>query len=457
MDHGQLGRQLIRELALLKSASADELCRLLGISQPAFSRLVKQLGPRLLIAGRARATRYAARRTLLDLGERLPVYEIDEGANAAQVATLHAVLPTGFYVEALSPTIASGFHDDLPYWLNELRPSGFLGRLVPRQHPELELPSEVRLWTADQTLRYLALHGWNLSGSLIVGDAAFQHYVSLTGSPAGLVSLRQRRTRYPVLSREILEQGMPGSSAGGEQPKFLATIAEPRRAVLVKFSPPDKSNVAQRIADLLVAEHLALEVLAKHHQPASKSELVVSGEQVFLEVERFDRLATGGRRGLLSLWALDSQFLGRLVSWPDSVSRLAELGVVPRALVTRAAWLSLFGQLIANTDMHPGNLSFIARGAQVSGLAPSYDMLPAQYAGRQGHLAAVTFKPPTPSPADAAIWKEASAAALELWQLVAAHPLVSAEFRRIAMQNAQAVEAYRRTALLLPVAGDRAR
>jgi hypothetical protein len=124
---------------------------------------------------------------------------------------------------------------------------------------------------------------------------------------------------------------------------------------------------------------------------------------------------------------------------------------VPHALVTRAAWLSLFGQLIANTDMHPGNLSFIVCGAQVSGLAPSYDMLPAQYAGRRGHLAAVTFKPRTPSPADAAIWEEASAAALELWQRVAAHPLVSVDFRRVATQNAQAVEAYRRAGRLLPV------
>ncbi len=449
-DLDLLGRRLTVELAQLKSASADELCRLLGISQPVFSRLVKQLGSRLLVVGRARATRYAARRTMLDLGEQLPVYEIDESATAAKVATLHAVLPNGFYVEALSPTIASGFYDDLPYWLNELRPSGFLGRLLPRQHPELELPSEVRLWTADQTLRYIALYGWNLSGSLIVGDTAFQRYVSLASSPADLASLRQRRARYPVLSREILEQGVPGSSAGGEQPKFLATIALPPRAVLVKFSPPDKSDIARRIADLLVAEHLALEVLARHGKPASKSELVVSGEQVFLEVERFDRLATGGRRGVLSLWALDSQFLGRLVSWPDSVFRLAELGIVPKALVTQVAWLSLFGQLIGNTDMHPGNLSFIVRGAQVLGLAPTYDMLPAQYAGQQGHLAAVTFKSPTPSPADASIWEEASGAALELWREVAEHALVSPQFRRIATQNARAVEAYRNAGRLLP-------
>ncbi|HEY4158939.1 MAG TPA: HipA domain-containing protein, partial [Polyangiaceae bacterium] len=244
--------------------------------------------------------------------------------------------------------------------------------------------------------------------------------------------------------------GTIGSSAGGEQPKFLVTRTPGARPALVKFSPSTKTGVGRRSADLLVAEHLALEVLAKHGKPAAKSELVAAGEQIFLEVERFDRTPQGGRRGLISLLALDAEFVGRMVSWTDSVSRLVDNQILPRAMIRNVAWLELFGRLIANSDMHAGNLSFFARGSRVLGIAPAYDMLPAQYAGQQGHLAEVTFEPAPPKPADSDVWNEASGAALELWQRVLKHELVSADFRGIARHNAKVVEAFRDAGRLLP-------
>jgi len=434
----------------VQSGSPPELCRALGISQPTFSRLVKQMAARLLVVGRARATRYAARRSIWDLGEQLPVYEIDARARASHIATLHALLPEGFYVQSLSADIDGGFHKDLPYWLNELRPSGFLGRLIPAQHPDLELPSDARNWSTDQTLRYIANYGWNLIGSLIVGEAAFQRYVSLAHEPQNVVTTKTRKQRYPMLSADVLGAGAPGSSAGGEQPKFLATKLPPGSSLLVKFSPPRSSALGRRIADLLVAEHCALQVLREHGKSASKSELVESRAQTFLEVERFDRNASGGRSGVLSLMALDAEFVGRMLSWTDSVTRLAEQAVLPRVLATDVAWLELFGRLIANTDMHAGNLSFLMRGNRVLGLAPVYDMLPAQYAGQQGHLGTVVFQPPAPAPAMAGIWDSASRAASMLWQRVAKHPSISLGFRRTAAQNAKQVEEFRAKARLLP-------
>jgi len=384
----------------------------------------------------------------------LPVYEIDAQARGSQIAILHGVLPDGFYVESLAPSVDSGFHKDLPYWLNELRPSGFLGRLVPLQHPELDLPRDVRNWSADQTLRYLANFGWNLSGDLIVGDPAFQRYVSLAQDPQNAVSVKARKRRYPVLASDALAAGTPGSSAGGEQPKFLATKLPSGSSVLVKFSPPRSSALARRASDLLVAEHLALKVLGEHGKSASKSELVDSNAQTFLEVERFDRFASGGRAGVLSLLALDAEFVGRMRNWTDSVERLAEVGVLPRPLVTEAAWLELFGHLIANTDMHGGNLSFTMRGNRVLALAPVYDMGPAQYAGLQGHLGNVVFRPPTPTPSMATIWESVSRAALDFWGRVSQHPAITAPFRRIAGQNVTHVEAFRASARLLPEAPD---
>jgi HipA-like C-terminal domain len=386
------------------------------------------------------------------LGDRLPVYEVDPQARAERVAVLHAVSPDGYYVESLVSDIRSSFYSDLPYWMNELRPTGFLGRLVPQQHPELELPGDVRIWSANQTLRYIANFGWNLTGNLIVGDAAFQHYVSLARQSQNVVSVRTRKARFPLMSEEVLRTGTPGSSAGGEQPKFLASKVPPGSSVLVKFSPAAKGALARRSADLLVAEHLAHEVLNEHGKAASKSEVIVSAGQVFLEVERFDRTLAGGRCGVLSLLALDAEFIGRARTWTDSATRLAEVAIIPPALVPEIAWLELFGRLIANTDMHLGNLSFLMSGARVLGLTPAYDMLPAQYAGQQGHLRTVAFQPPAPGPAMIGFWEPASRAAVDFWQRVATHSLISADFRRIARHNSTLVEGFRDAARLLPAA-----
>lgn len=59
-----------------------------------------------------------------------------------------------------------------------------------------------------------------------------------------------------------------GSSAGGEQPKFCTVTA--RRAVLVKFSPTGDSPPSERLRDLLVCEHLAIQTLARPVCPLPK-------------------------------------------------------------------------------------------------------------------------------------------------------------------------------------------
>jgi hypothetical protein len=102
--------------------------------------------------------------------------------------------------------------------------------------------------------------------------------------------------------------------------------------------------------------------------------------------------------------------------------------------------------------MHLGNLSFLMSGARVLGLTPVYDMLPAQYAGQHGHLRSVAFQPPAPGPAAAEFWEPASRAAVDVWQRVATHSLISADFRRIARHNSTLVEGFRDAARLLPAA-----
>lgn len=391
-----------------------------------------------LVVGRARKTEYLARREITDVGGSVPVYEIAVDGSSRRIATVHGVHAAGYFVDAEVPDIEGGFFPDLPYFLHDLRPAGFLGRLVPRRHPELRLPADVTLWTGDHALAYVARHGWNLPGALIVGDDAFRLHLANLRSPPDVVRAEERAVVYPRLAEDLLGLGPPGSSAAGEQPKFLVSRSD-GTALLVKFSPPVGDAVSRRIADLLVSEKVCLEVIAARGQAAARAQLYEAADRMFLEVERFDRTTGGGRRGVISLYALDAQFVGSLQAWDASTAALIRAGRLPADVAKPVHWLQLFGRLIGNTDMHPGNVSFFTTGSRPHALAPAYDMSPSLYAPVLGHLRTPPFQPPLPAPADAPLWEDVCAAARDAWTQIAQHPQVSLEFRATAAQNAATV------------------
>jgi hypothetical protein len=423
----------------------------LGISRPAFSRLVGNAGRDVLAVGRARASRYVASREIPEVGRSVPVFEILESGSSRQLGTLHAVLPgSSFYFEALSEDADSGPFGDLPYFFEDLRPTGFLGRLVPRQHPDLQLPADIQLWTANHTLSYLTRHGWNLPGNLIVGEGAFRRHLDQAVSGQGVIEEASRDVRYLQLAEDVLSHGAPGSSAAGEQPKFLVTRAPGPTPVLVKFSPPVTDALSQRVSDLLIAEFHALETMRQHGMMAARGELVQAGHRTFLEIARFDRLPSGGRRGLMSLRALDLQFVGRSGSWTETTAHLAADRLVEESLLAEVRRRHLFGRLIANTDMHGGNLSFITQGTRIVELAPSYDMAPAMYAPSYGQLRSSLFEVASPDPTDAPHWLDVCHAALDFWGRVASDGRVSESFRQVAHENAAKVERATAFQRLLP-------
>ncbi len=168
-------------------------------------------------------------------------------------------------------------------------------------------------------------------GDLILGGEALERYLmSLRTRP--VVPISERVTAYPALADSVMAGYAPGSSAHGEHPKFPVLLQEESgsRHVLVKFSPPRASAIGQRWGDLLVAEHLAHQHLAAHDIPASRSVILNVGDRTFLEVERFDRVGAEGRLGVVSLFALDASFYGRLDRWSACAARLAQ-DELPRA------------------------------------------------------------------------------------------------------------------------------
>ena len=434
-------------------ARATTLCRASGISQATFSRLVHTLGDEIQVLGRGRSTRYARPRSIRGVAAPIPVHELrPTGETPRQLFRLHPVAPVGFWAEDL---INGGgtFHDELPWYLQDLHPAGFLGHQIPRRHPDLDTPRDIHHWDADHVLRYITRHGWDLPGAFIVGDAPYTTFLAQGERPDNRVETADRSDRYPEIADDALDFGVPGSSAAGEQPKFLALrgSATARIPVLVKFSPPGSDPSSRRVADLLHTEHLALTTLREHGVPAARSEVLTGSGRTFLEVERFDREGAYHRRGTCSLEAMDAAFVGSdRSSWADSVAALVRQRRFHADILSRVRVVELFGRFIGNTDMHFENLSFHLDGVRPTGLAPVYDMLPMYYAPRHGELPRTLHVMPTPSPAwgDAAL--PAIDAAGDFWGRVADAPDIGTEFRRIGGENVRRIGELRNTARYLP-------
>lgn len=452
LNYDLLREELQKLLGQSGPSAAKSLCRTLGISQPTLSRLLASLEKRILRAGKGSQTLYALKGALPAGQDQVPVYTIDEKGAASQAANLLSIQPRGYYLESVSKTIASRFHKGLPYLFEDLRPSGFLGRLVPRLHPDLEAPNDVRDWNDAHCLLYWIRYGWNLVGNFIIGEGAFERYMESKLHPPDRVREEERATHYGRLAEAVMTRGVPGSSAGGEQAKFLATCVSVQgaRDVLVKFSPPTGETIGHRIADLLVCEHLAHETLRAHGKISARSEVVLGEPRLFLQIDRFDRTGKG-RKGLLSLLPLDREFIGTAKSWSETSKGLLSLKKIDAATHRGIVWLESFGRLIGNTDMHLGNVSLFAQGEKILGLAPVYDMLPMLYAPQQNQLVDRVFDPPPPRLAEAPVWTEALEAAIDFWKHVQTHPLISEDFKRMTAENGMKLAKLSGLGALLPL------
>lgn len=424
-------------------ASAADLAQVLAVSQSTLSRALRDLERtrRVLRMGSTRGARYALRRQVSAIDSQWPVYQVDESGTPRELGDLHALAQDAYYVTG-GPERIQRLTSGLPYYLQDARPAGFLGRTVPAANPELGLPTRVIDWTDEHFLTYLTLRGTDSSGDLIVGSEALDRY--LAGTQAnGIVSAQERPESYPVFAAASMAGTPPGSSAHGEHPKFTVCVAEgeTRTHMIVKFSPPRSSPTGSRWADLLTAEYLAHRELEQHGIAACRSALFEFGDRVFLECERFDRMGAGGRRGATSLFAVDATRYGKLDNWSAAANRLAADAALSAADAERIRFLDAFGALIANTDRHFGNVMLFDRYAGPFELAPAYDMLPMLFAPRDGQLIARQFEPPAPTAAWLSVWPQAHTLAQNYWQRLINEPRLSTEFRDISAQCLGALQA----------------
>ncbi|MDR7333966.1 type II toxin-antitoxin system HipA family toxin YjjJ [Roseateles asaccharophilus] len=424
-----------------------DIAAALGCSTKTAQRLIATAGDAVVAAGQTRRRRIAWRREFRGQRVETPVYRIDTDGRPQAVGLLRPIWPQGCQFDASAPAWPSadeardGWHDGLPYPLYDLRPQGFLGRAFARRHaPGLGLPPDPRDWDDDALLLGLNHFGDDLPGELLAGDTALRRFLDARLALTPPLSAADTPGAYAALAAQALDGALPGSSAGGEFPKFTATRELPGMATphcVVKFSGADDSATVQRWRDLLVCEQLAAQALG---DDAARTRLLAHEGRHFLESERFDRVGLHGRRGVVSLESANAGLAGEATNdWTRVAATLAARGLLSAADAERVAQRQLFGQLIGNSDMHGGNLGFFHDAAGLR-LAPSYDQLPMRYAPQAGgEVTSPPLQPALPLPAERERWQLVAPRALSFWQTAADDVRISAAFRPLCADNAAAL------------------
>ncbi|MBA4137079.1 MAG: transcriptional regulator [Opitutus sp.] len=419
---------------------ARALLRALDISQPTLSRRIAALGESVETIGNARSRRYALRRNVRQQGHSWPIHRIQPDGSVENWGRLTA-LHGGFrFVSERADWLEREYPDrlypGLPFFLQDVGPQGYLGRAIAREAAAvLNVPPDVRNWNDDDVLSYLLLQGKDLAGDLVVGERMLEQ--ALRGAAdARVYKESEREAHYPAAASAAQRGEQVGSSAGGEQPKFVSQVRRRNGTiapVMVKFSVADVSPVQQRWMDLLLCEHLAAETIAEAGFTAVRTAVLDAGGRRFLEIERFDRVALRGRRGIVTLGALEDALVDAMSAhWTEAAQLLERAEWIERGTARELRWLGCFGDLIANNDMHRSNASFWLDDPPFR-LTPAYDMLPMLFApGSQGEITEREFRPRPPLPTVADVWPSAAAAADRFWQRVQEDARLSDSFRALA-------------------------
>ena len=423
---------LIQFLQSQGATSSAQIQAALHISQPTASRLLKQVDDEIIVCGRGKRTRYALAAPIGQAAAQQPIWFTDEAGATQCIGTLSWLARSQIHLQAddFDVFFQASSQALLPWVLSPLRAQGFLGRVLAQQLGTLGLPANPETWDTQFALT-AALHTHDASGALLLGsDAA-------TSSPLpSRLPADNPASVLDALAANVAQTLPVGSSAAGEQPKFLALNSQ-QVPVLVKFSPPVGTPYGERWCDLLCAEHLCAQVLQDHGFAVAQSHIVQSASRTYLVSERFDRVGTHGRRHMVAIGAAHAGFTKEpYVNWAATADALARRGKLSTHEATQLHALLQFGRMIGNTDMHSGNASLFVAGASLKeihqgnfSLAPSYDMLPMRWKPD------LMLGMPDYAPFDVDQSRTdpgTRAMAREFWHRLAVEPLVSPELQAVA-------------------------
>jgi HipA-like C-terminal domain len=434
---GAVVAQALERQLRMGPQSAAQLIAALGVSQPTLSRAIQRLGTSVISFKPTgdRTPRYALLRLLPDgLGARQHIYRVRRSGTVEPFADVE-FLVGGATLERMGKL--TRLYEGLPPYMVFAAPSGFLGRQTAEFASvwRPSLPPSLKDWGDDHRVVYLFTHGTNPPGNLLFGEFPVQQAMEMRRIAPTPVA--EKREHYNAMAA-LLREASHGSSAGGEQPKFLSMV-EDSGHVIVKFA-----KRGSRMAELLPLEHLALAALADVGVPAAPAQLLASDEHVFLEVQRFDRVGPHGRVGMLSAGAVDDEFFGERDTWSQFAARCVQARYISETDARHINVMAAFSELIGNNDRHFENISLlIGEDGEYLGVAPAYDILPMRYASIGGGVDPA-WVPITPKVgavgANPAVWSAAARAAERFWRTVQTATLpapIPETIRKLAETNRQ--------------------
>lgn len=302
------------------------------------------------------------------------------------------------------PLLGRGEFDvpgDLPWALQDIAPEGFLAAWFAQWYPELGLPTDRARWTAIHLLTAITRRGHDLPGDLVVGEESWERYQHRFGSglPPGPTRALARDAYAAFI--DALHGPRHHSSVGGQRPKFTLRLADDA-GLLVKMTPPLHTPPGRRWGDLLRMEAHCAAVLRAAGLAAVESTYVELADRGYLEVERFDRLPGGGRRGVYTLYWLGAACYQEIDNPVAVVRSLVDDGHLPPEALSTVRLAHAFSAAVGNTDAHQGNYGIVLDDDGAASLAPLYDITAMALAPRYDELPDATLKPRTP-PEDAAV------------------------------------------------------
>ncbi|MCP4672679.1 MAG: type II toxin-antitoxin system HipA family toxin YjjJ [Desulfobacula sp.] len=422
----------IREYLERGSSTSKEIQAATGLSQSSVARQLRVLGNSVIRLKKGRSIRYAVTCNAFGGNDKLPLSTVDAYGNTVLIAYIRPLSHGGFFLEPVtevSPLLlgenSDGLYDDLPYFLFDLRPQGFLGRQIAQEMASQsdDFPNDPRHWITNHIGRYLISNGDDLPGNFKFGEQALLRVRRKPGNVSD--------EDYPALADSVMRGNIPGSSAGGEQPKFTAFNGNSSSHVIVKFSPQGDNEIAKRWRDILITEYHAAKIIHSRIFPTAETRLIEVSERLFLETRRFDRAEKYGRTSMISLQSIDAEFTGLGSNWPQVLNALFRKKIISEQDVLSAESLWYFGRLINNTDMHLGNLSLAIEGKMFR-LLPLYDMCSMGFAPRSGgEVQPFAYVPSEPksSKISKELIKSVKKTARDFWESLASDDRISGEFK----------------------------
>ncbi|MDQ6955617.1 MAG: hypothetical protein Q9M21_00325, partial [Mariprofundaceae bacterium] len=162
--------------------SSKQLQDKTGLSQTVVARQIRELGERIIKISNGRPPIYALTQNAFGSDDNLLLCIVDAYGHNTAIANLRPLAHGGFFVQErvglpslLLGEAGNGVYEDLPYFIDDLRPQGFLGRQIASELSKQsdDFPSNPERWNANHIGRYLISNGDDLPGNLKFGQQAY--------------------------------------------------------------------------------------------------------------------------------------------------------------------------------------------------------------------------------------------------------------------------------------------